>query len=104
MRKVTVAVLDASGMLTDFQKIDKDSVTKDSVVVPDNCDLKPNRYRWNGETFLPVLPTAAENIKSDPDALKIIARALIALRDGKKFPSDVLDWLANFETSLDNQG
>ena len=82
----TIAILDENGILTGYAQVEQPSVA--DCVVPDDCDLEPGKYRWNGNTFVPI----ATARKADP-TLAAIATALAALRDGTPIPPAVNEWI-----------
>ncbi len=99
----TVAVTDANDVLLRYRKVEKPD--PQDIVVPDDCDLAPGRYRWDRVrgTFLPIAPPPEAEVV-EPNALRAIARGFMAIRDGQSLPRETLDWLAFYERSLDNAG
>lgn len=75
------------------------------VLVPDDCDLIPGRYQWDGRAFMPVLPTA-EQILNQPNTLRAVAKGFAAIRDSGvvTLPDETLDWLSAYENSFDARG
>ncbi|MBL4839404.1 MAG: hypothetical protein JKY47_01070 [Thalassospira sp.] len=97
---IHIARLDGAGVLTGFDTIAEDSVASvtagipEWVSVPADCDLKPGRYRWNGEAgrFDPV--------KSDKvDAEVAIIDMFKAIRDqaGIDMPGTTASWIAEYD-------
>lgn len=89
--KKYVAVLNDEGVLTGYAETDKID-ERLHVEVPCECDLQPEKYRWNRRTrrFEPIS-------KKAPDAMLAIVAALTAIRDGKPLPKQTLEWLAWWE-------
>jgi hypothetical protein len=81
-----------------------------SVVVPATCDLKIGDWRWDADagtfTALPrVLRGKAKNqIALELLATKAFALGLRAVRDGEPLPQYTLDWLAEWERTIDAGG
>lgn len=51
--KTRVGVLDSSGVLIGYTRVDKPA--PDHVVVPEDCDLPADgRYKWDGAKFVPL--------------------------------------------------
>jgi hypothetical protein len=100
-----IALLDKNLMLKGFETVDQEEApSRNRIPVPRDCDLKPGRYKWDADNGR-FIPTAAspENAVKEHHVLREVARALIAIRDGKTFPQSVLDWLADYEVSMDNK-
>jgi hypothetical protein len=77
-----LAVLDDDNVLTGYEKV-PEATWRDPPArrVPmHDRDLKPHRYAWTGETFLP-LPLGGEDDLRRPRLLKAIVGALLALDD-----------------------
>jgi hypothetical protein len=81
-----------------------------SIVVPAACDLKPGDWRWDAEAgaFKPlpkVLRGKPKNlIALETLATKAFALGLRAVRDGQPLPQYTLDWLAEWERTIDAGG
>jgi hypothetical protein len=89
------ALLDAGGVLAGFSH----AKTAKGVDVPDDCDLEPGKYVWDGKCFNPILA----QFNSDgpaPDFSAAVIKALACIRDGSQFPPDVLSWLSAEEKAL----
>lgn len=102
------AQLDANGVLTGFVRLGDGAPGADApdrVEVPLDCDLQPGRYRWNAaeRRFDPISMEPAERLQG-LDAVRAIALALVAIRDGKELPQYTLDWLDWYERSFDFKG
>jgi hypothetical protein len=104
-----LAVLDSAGVLTSYEQIE-DDVLEDAILpgsrilVPDGCDLAPGKYRWNGQTFIPIGANGQDMVAEELDTVRAITLALMAIRDGKPFPPETLKWLDWYENSFDNLG
>lgn len=104
----TVARLDANGVLAGYERgLPADYAPQaGEVVVPDDCDLLPGKYRWDAErgAFLPLpRPGSADAVK-DVNVLRAIFRGFQALetRFPGTLPSETKEWLNQFACSVDN--
>jgi hypothetical protein len=81
-----------------------------SVIVPANCDLKIGDWRWHAdEGTFKLLPRVLRGKPKNMIALELLATkafalGLRAIRDGDPLPSYTLDWLAEWERTLDAGG
>jgi hypothetical protein len=81
-----------------------------SIEVPLNCDLKPGDWRWDAAAgaFKPLpklLRGKPRNlIALEALATKAFALGLRAVRDGTPLPSYTLDWLTEWEKTIDAGG
>jgi hypothetical protein len=103
---IMYAHLDAEGTLERFDS----RPGKRSIVVPAACDLKPGDWRWHADAgqFKPlpkVLRGRPRNqIALEMLATKAFALGLRALRDGQPLPRYTLDWLIEWEKTIDAGG
>jgi hypothetical protein len=93
------ALIDANGVLIGYER-----TFEDGIEVPDECDLAPGRYKWNGTSFVPILEAFTKTEVDAPDTVTAIAVALKAMRDGKPMPGITLKWLEEFDKTIDAQG
>lgn len=115
-RRRAVARLDHRGVLQGCAEQDWDApVEPFTVALPDGHDMheKAGRYRWiddpanpMGGAFHPLArpgtpERAAETLAERPEILAAIAKGFLAIRDGRPLPTATLDWLAEFEKSID---
>jgi len=84
-----IALLDDVGVLTGYST-DKDA---EGIAVPDDCELKPEEYRWTGIEFVPNRKARLH------DPMAPIALGLIAVRDSKliDLPRETLIFLKGYE-------
>ncbi len=103
---IHVAILNEDGVLTGFEDVEKANSDSGRVCVPSECDLQPGRYRWDGETFVPVSPGAANATTDDQYMAIAVALCFRALEEQKNLvlPGDTLRWLQWYENSIDNAG
>ncbi len=104
--KVIVAKLDARDVFIGTEELEKAKVTPMHVVLPDGCDLPPNKYRWDRgrKSFVPIAKGKEINEQS-PLALNAIAAGFIALHlQGATLPSRTLDWLDYYIGTVDFYG
>ena len=61
---VAVARFDAGGVYQGIETIDAAAVTPAHVLLPDGCDLPPNKYFWHAERgcFWPLIGTAEQGV------------------------------------------
>ncbi len=90
---IWIALIDADGVLTGFDETGKAA----GVTVPVDCDLLPGKYRWDGDSFQPLLDQFSKKQIVAPDAMTAVGRGLLAIRDGKKFDDYTLAWLSAVE-------
>lgn len=76
--QVTVAVLDADGVLTGYKQTAKPA--KDAIVVPDDCDLAPGKFRWdpNAGAFIPLRQKIEDPLHL---TIRAMAEFMVACRD-----------------------
>jgi hypothetical protein len=100
-----IALLDQAGVLTGYEEVEAGEVPGrvGRIPVPDGCDLVPGKYRWDGKSFIPINQNKQDAAAADPDAMRAIAHALMAIRDGEPLPPDTLQWLHFYQTSFDNR-
>jgi len=105
----TFAILDAAGVLQGFEKVPKKKwkPAAGRVPVPDDCDLAPGRYRWDGEqgTFVPLAPKGSGDATTvDVPSIHAIALGFASLHNqGLVLHVEALAWLRAYERSLDNK-
>jgi hypothetical protein len=100
-----VALLDAEFTLKGYETVEGDgSPSQYRIPFPGGCDLPPGKYRWDHDrgAFLPTRNGPEESVQR-PNVLKAIARGFMAVRDGKPLPKATLDWLKDYEQSMDNK-
>lgn len=103
---VKLAILYDNGILSGYtEPMDASEAEEDDnhVIVPEECDLTPGRYRWVGSSFHPLTPRsrAFRDGPSDLEMIHACAQFLIAQRDGKPMPQYTLDRLAEYENTFD---
>lgn len=109
------AIIDEGGVLTGFRPAEENEIRteRDDVVeVPEDCDLEPGRYRWDGARFMPIILKAPASDEPEPHALRAIAKGFIAIRDQKansdiwmvELPAETLEWLSFYERTIDSKG
>jgi hypothetical protein len=99
-----VALLNKDFIIKGYEETEgEEEVSRFRVPLP-SCDLPVGKYKWDHDkqAFLPVSGGPEEQI-ARPNVLKAIARGLMAVRDGKPLPKATLDWLADYEQSMDNK-
>lgn len=106
MSKVKLAELYDNSILAGYSEpMDPADAAEDDnhVIVPEETDLTPGRYRWTAGAFYPLRPRsrAFRNGPSDIEMIHASALALIALRDGKSMPQYTIDKLAEYEQTFD---
>ena len=89
------ALLDAGGVLAGFSHAEN----ADGIDVPDDCDLEPGEYVWDGRAFNPIL-AAFNSAGPAPDFAAAVVKALACVRDGTPLPPVILTWLAAEEKAL----
>lgn len=110
-RRVTLARLDESGLLTGFEtrKVGPNWIGESgAVIVPDDCDLKPGRYRWlaSAGRFEPLPPNEpVVNQMPEPPALRAIWKGFLSLQKaGHSFPPETEAWIAAYGKTIDAKG
>ena len=106
MSKVRLAELHDNGILKGYtEPMDASEAVEDDthVIVPEDCDLTPERYRFTAGAFYPLRSRtrAFRNGPSDVEMIHACAQALIAMRDGKEMPQYTRDRLAEYEATFD---
>ena len=122
-KRYKVAVLDKNKVLTGFReiKIDADNheelnrhlqqygayvgrhkIEGDIVIVPDDCDLLPNKYKWTDKGFMPLgfgfpRPKPMQNGITKDHADYLFMKALI---NGTPIPQECKDWVNWYEENL----
>ena len=108
-----LAKIDPDGRFLGMETVDDlpASVPADRVLLPPGHDLEEQaargahpRWDFDAKCWRFELPLTAEEQVEQPHALRAIAAALGAIRDGKPLPQETLDWLAWYERSIDAQG
>lgn len=67
------------------------------------CDLEPGRYRWQGDSFVPVRRDAEGRLQESPDMIHAIYDGFGALeRQGFDFPPSTKEWMRWYATTFDN--
>lgn len=111
MRKVTVALLDETGLLAGYDRrsVGPDWIGEEGCIhVPDGCDLAPGKYRWNaaGGRFDPLPPNeppASEML--EPSSLRAIWLGFKALQEGgQAFPAETAAWIEAYGKTMDAKG
>lgn len=70
--------------------------------LPEHPDLEEGRYRWDGETFLPVKSPEPEDLVNERHTLVAIAQGFIAIREsGIALPEITNRWLDWYEKTVD---
>ena len=93
------AILDRFGIIQRYERTDGEGI-----VVPEDCDLPPGKYRWDKEKgqFVPIMQAFGKpNAVDHPSAIAAIAEGFKAIRDGKPLPIITLDWIVAYERSMD---
>lgn len=93
------ALLNGDKVLIGFSNFDDSS----GVEVPEDCDLKPNKYKWNGEAFIP-LGFGQDAIAEQPDVMGAIVDALEEIQKTIPLPKRSADFLTFYKTSIDAAG
>jgi hypothetical protein len=94
------AIIDAKGVLVRFERTEADGV-----MVPEDCDLAPGKYRWVGKHWVPILSEfKTQEIVGQPDAMLAIYLGFKAIRDGKNLPPLTLAWIEAYGKTIDAQG
>lgn len=93
------ALLAQDGTLTGFAA---PTGAPGEVLVPDNCDLMPKKYRWDGKAFWPIRPDP-HAVLQQHDTLVAVARGFAAVRDSGAvtLPEQTLAWLSAVETTFE---
>lgn len=109
-RRVTVALLDETGLLTGFDTRDVESDwigAAGVVLVPDGCDLAPGKYRWNAAAgrFEPLPPNEPGQGPPPAAAMRAIWKGFRALDEqGIALPDETRRWIAAYGKTLDAKG
>lgn len=88
------ALVDKDGTLTGFTSEDVDGID-----VPDDCDLEPLKYTWDGRSFNPIM-SEFNSLGPAPDFKDAVIKMLCSLHNGKNPPKAVLAWLQSEEKAL----
>ena len=100
---VNLAILDEERLLIGYEFGEASTANARRIIVPKDCDLVPELYRWNKEVerFDPILPI--DVIPEDhPDALYAIAAGFSYLiNQGIELPKATLEWLSYYRTTID---
>lgn len=109
-RRVTVALLDDTGLLTgyDIRTVPAELIGAPGCVrVPEGCDLAPGKYRWNAVAgrFDPLPPNEPGQGPPPPDATRAIWAGLRAMQQqGMEFPAETRAWIKAYGETLDAKG
>lgn len=111
-RRVCLALLDDRNILRGFETRDvaADYVGEPgAVLVPDECDLAPGKYRWNPGPgrFDPVAQEVAGGgiAAPDPQALRAIWKGFRSVRAaGIVLDPETVAWLEAYGKTLDAKG
>ena len=102
------AVLDDDGVYCGHEPVPKRYKPKPSdVMVPDDCDLEPGGYRWdgNGKCFVPIKSPEPEDLVREPNTLRAIALGFQSLdQAGVTLHSDTVAWVRWFKKTMDAKG
>jgi len=102
---VQVAQLDDNGVYHGLIHVAESDITDAHVLLPDGCDLPPNKYYWDREqgTFVVAEQKHLEpRIFKDADSLDAIAKGFSALHAaGLPLPPETIEWLQNYRTPID---
>lgn len=90
------AIIDRFGILMRYERTNDEGIP-----VPEDCDLVPGKYRWDGERFIPIMQAFGKQTIDNPSTVAAIAEGFIAIRDRKPLPISTLEWLAAYERSFD---
>lgn len=93
------AILDVSKVLIGFSSDHESS----GIDVPDDCDLIPHKYIYDGEKFHPIIPHFTGDTPS-PDFQSAMVMLSCAMRDRTPLPAPFLSWLKSEETALRQTG
>lgn len=96
-----VATLNENGVLTGYETIPGEP-TIHQIPVPEDCDLTPGKYRWDGQTFVPVLPIEG-SVDAPLSTIHAIAHGFAALyNQGNDLHPLTVKWLRDYVKSVDN--
>lgn len=99
----TYAMLGRDGLLTEYRTLTRPPAGQ-HVQVPDGCDLAPRRYRWAGETFVPVVGIDGAPLANDPTDLHCIALGFASLHNaGVDLHPETVEWLRRYARTVDNK-
>lgn len=103
----TIAVLGAKGVLAGYERglPDNYEAKAGEIAVPDDCDLLPGKYLWNGTAFIPLPRSGSTDQAKEINVLRAIFRGFQAIegRFPGTLPTETKDWLNQFAGSIDNQ-
>src|SRR5690349_10659057 len=103
----TVALLDTNFVFIGLEKVPApEEMSQNRIPVPEDCDLRPGEYKWSHEKgrFIPINdPLEKEAAKREVNIVKVVYRALEAIRDGKPLPKLVTSWMDEYKVSMDNK-
>ncbi len=93
------AVIDKSGIYRGHKALARGAKPKaGDVMVPDDCDLGPGKYRWDGRTFQPIVGVA-------PDLATAICEGFRAVEaQGTALPDATTAWLRWWEKRIAAKG
>jgi len=100
--KKWVALLDKNGVLIGYDE-NPVEIKENDVLVPENCDLTPGRYKWTGETFWPLgtrVKLMKEKLLRDlPDCFY----SLIKGNPEVKIPENISGWIQEYEAIIEKE-
>ncbi len=104
----TLAILDDHAVFQGLETVDDfdGAPPSNRVAVSEHCDLVPGCAQWDAKqtTFHIIKPPAVRRAVPIEEQVRLMATGLIALRDGKPLPADLLAWLSAYERLFDSIG
>lgn len=103
MTEKWVAILDTNGILIGFDE-NPIEIKEGDVVVPENCDLTPGKYRWIGTTFWPL---ATNTMIMKEKLLRNLSECFyLLIKENPKIviPEKMAKWINEYELILEREG
>ena len=100
--KKWVALLDKNNILIGYDE-NPIEIRESDILVPENCDLIPGRYKWTGETFWPlgtIIKLRREKLLRElPDCFY----SLVKENPEIKISANVSAWIQEYEAILEKE-
>lgn len=106
MGREWIAILDETKLLVGYDKdLNTENIPKEAVIVPENCDLKPGAYRWDGKAFWPV--GGGDKILKEKLEKKIPEYFYLLLShletQGVSMPPDLHEWIGAYKVFAEKE-